>query len=313
MTRSSTSSTPTGAALVYSTYLGGARLRRRAAASRWTPPGSAYVTGRHVSADFPTTAGAFDTTFNGGTATPSSPSSTPTGVGPRLLHLPGRQRLGRRRRHRRRRRRQRLRDRVHQLARTSPPPPAPSTPPPTAGSRRLRDQARVRRPRRAGHAHARAHGRHQRRRHPALRDGDGQGRVGEPDAGHHRALSRSPGRSTRAARTPPTRTAKRPSATRAPNSPARTRSAPSPTPTTTTPRIRASPPTRPPRPGRFRPPRRSARSRSDGGTITANNGDKATFGGNAQSNAAGNVKGQQQYQDHGPAQPQKVKSIKSWR
>ena len=28
--------------------------------------GSAYVTGRHDSADFPTTAGAFDTTFNGG-------------------------------------------------------------------------------------------------------------------------------------------------------------------------------------------------------------------------------------------------------
>ena len=47
----------------------------------------------------------------------------------------------------------------------------------------------------------------------------------------------------------------------------------------------------------------------NGGTIIANNGDKASFGGNAQSNAAGNVKGQQQYQDHGPAQPQKVKSI----
>ncbi len=44
--------------------------------------------------------------------------------------------------------------------------------------------------------------------------------------------------------------------------------------------------------------------------ITADNGDKATFGGNAQSNAAGNVKGQEQYQDHGPAQPLKVKSIK---
>ena len=47
-----------------------------------------------------------------------------------------------------------------------------------------------------------------------------------------------------------------------------------------------------------------------GGRITAANGDKATFGGNAQSNAAGNVKGQEQYQDHGPAQPQKVKSVK---
>ncbi|WP_332760930.1 DUF7948 domain-containing protein [Pseudarthrobacter sp.] len=48
---------------------------------------------------------------------------------------------------------------------------------------------------------------------------------------------------------------------------------------------------------------------TNGGTIVANNGDKASFGGNAQSNAAGSVKGQQQYQDHGPAQPQKVKSI----
>ncbi|GAA1276410.1 DUF7948 domain-containing protein [Arthrobacter pascens] len=47
-----------------------------------------------------------------------------------------------------------------------------------------------------------------------------------------------------------------------------------------------------------------------GGRITAANGDKATFGGNAQSNAAGNVKGQEQYQDHGPSQPLKVKSIK---
>jgi hypothetical protein len=47
-----------------------------------------------------------------------------------------------------------------------------------------------------------------------------------------------------------------------------------------------------------------------GGTIIANNGDKASFGGNAQSNAAGNIKGQQQYQDHGPAQPLKVKSIR---
>ncbi|MDR6556810.1 hypothetical protein J2809_001152 [Arthrobacter pascens] len=47
-----------------------------------------------------------------------------------------------------------------------------------------------------------------------------------------------------------------------------------------------------------------------GGTITANNGDKATFGGNAQSNAAGNIKGQEQYQDHGPSQALKVKSMK---
>jgi hypothetical protein len=46
-----------------------------------------------------------------------------------------------------------------------------------------------------------------------------------------------------------------------------------------------------------------------GGRITANNGDRATFGGNAQSSASGATKGQEQYQDHGPAQPQKVHSI----
>jgi hypothetical protein len=48
---------------------------------------------------------------------------------------------------------------------------------------------------------------------------------------------------------------------------------------------------------------------TQGGRITAANGDKATFGGNAQSDDAGNVKGQEEYQDHGPAQPQRVKSI----
>ena len=42
-----------------------------------------------------------------------------------------------------------------------------------------------------------------------------------------------------------------------------------------------------------------------GGRITANNGDKATLGGNAQ---APN-KGQEEYQDHGPAQPRNVHSI----
>jgi hypothetical protein len=53
-----------GSALAYSTYLGG---------SDWdvgnsiaTGAGSAYITGRAYSADFPTTAGAFDTSFNGG-------------------------------------------------------------------------------------------------------------------------------------------------------------------------------------------------------------------------------------------------------
>lgn len=43
-----------------------------------------------------------------------------------------------------------------------------------------------------------------------------------------------------------------------------------------------------------------------GGRITAANGDKATFGGNAK---ADGLKGQEQYQDHGPATPMNVHSI----
>jgi hypothetical protein len=49
---------------------------------------------------------------------------------------------------------------------------------------------------------------------------------------------------------------------------------------------------------------------TNGGQITAANGDRASFGGNSQSNAAANVQGQQQYQDHGPAQPMRVQSIR---
>lgn len=45
-----------------------------------------------------------------------------------------------------------------------------------------------------------------------------------------------------------------------------------------------------------------------GGRITANNGDKATFGGNAQV-TGGAPKGQEEYQDHGPAQARNVHSI----
>jgi hypothetical protein len=45
-----------------------------------------------------------------------------------------------------------------------------------------------------------------------------------------------------------------------------------------------------------------------GGRIAAANGDKATFGGNAQVPAAG-AKGQEQYRDHGPAQSMNVHSI----
>ena len=48
---------------------------------------------------------------------------------------------------------------------------------------------------------------------------------------------------------------------------------------------------------------------TNGGRITALNGDQATFGGNAKSDAVGNTQGQEQYQDHGPAQPLNVHSI----
>jgi len=46
---------------------------------------------------------------------------------------------------------------------------------------------------------------------------------------------------------------------------------------------------------------------TNGGWIIANNGDKATFGGNAKVDADGNVSGNEEYQDHGPAQPMNLK------
>ena len=46
-----------------------------------------------------------------------------------------------------------------------------------------------------------------------------------------------------------------------------------------------------------------------GGRITAINGDRATFGGTARSDADGNASGNEEYQDHGPAQAMNVKSI----
>ena len=48
---------------------------------------------------------------------------------------------------------------------------------------------------------------------------------------------------------------------------------------------------------------------TNGGRITALNGDKATFGGNAKSSQTGETQGQEQYQDHGPVQPLNVHSI----
>jgi hypothetical protein len=48
---------------------------------------------------------------------------------------------------------------------------------------------------------------------------------------------------------------------------------------------------------------------NNGGRITARNGDKATFGGNARSSETGVTEGQEEYQDHGPAQPLNMHSI----
>jgi Beta-propeller repeat len=59
------------------------------------------------------------------------------------------------------------------------------------------------------------------------------------------------------------------------------------------------------------PPTSTPRCRvTNGGRITADNGDGVTFGGSARSDAAGNVNGEEQDRDHGPAQPQNVNSIR---
>src|SRR5207247_2363522 len=55
---------PAGAAVVYSTYLGGATDGDSGLAIAVDTFGNAYVTGHTSSTDFPTTLGAFDTTFN---------------------------------------------------------------------------------------------------------------------------------------------------------------------------------------------------------------------------------------------------------
>ena len=48
---------------------------------------------------------------------------------------------------------------------------------------------------------------------------------------------------------------------------------------------------------------------TNGGWIIADNGDRGSFGGNAKVSADGNASGQEQYQDHGPAQPITVKAL----
>ncbi len=79
-----------GAALVYSTYLGGSDDDFGNAVAL-DGAGSAYLTGYTRSADFPTTAGAFDTTFNGGFARRRlRDEARRERRRPRLLQLPGR-------------------------------------------------------------------------------------------------------------------------------------------------------------------------------------------------------------------------------
>ena len=56
-----------GSALLYSTYLGGSSQRLRATGIAVDASGNAYVTGFTDSSDFPTTPGAFQTTYGGGT------------------------------------------------------------------------------------------------------------------------------------------------------------------------------------------------------------------------------------------------------
>src|SRR5207245_10860564 len=81
---------PTGSALVYSTYLGGSN-DDYAQAIAVDAAGNAYVTGGTFSSDFPTTAGAFHTTFGGGPGGHSVAKKTATTASPLVSssHLGG--------------------------------------------------------------------------------------------------------------------------------------------------------------------------------------------------------------------------------
>ena len=77
-----------GSALAYSTFLGGTN-RRSGRGIAVDEDGRAYVTGHTESADYPTTPGAFDTTFNGGYGDAFVTKLNAVGLGACLLHLPG--------------------------------------------------------------------------------------------------------------------------------------------------------------------------------------------------------------------------------
>jgi hypothetical protein len=57
---------PTGAGLIYSTYFGGTGAGESATSAAVDALGNLYLAGHTASSDFPTTAGAFSTTFEGG-------------------------------------------------------------------------------------------------------------------------------------------------------------------------------------------------------------------------------------------------------
>jgi hypothetical protein len=48
---------------------------------------------------------------------------------------------------------------------------------------------------------------------------------------------------------------------------------------------------------------------TNGGWIVTDDGDRASFGGNARETSTGDTWGQENYTDHGPAEPMQVKSI----